>query len=182
MKRILILIMLICLSLVICACNVAKPSKDVSENYQYKNYFDEENQLMLSYTDIFDSEGDPDKSEMVSFTSTKDNVVMKYWITPNTYNETPEEFLDRILPVKGEELEDNAVIGINDAIDLDTGEKTPRACYWVVDPAFIANIEISCETSDEAEKWYNRLHSSAIYLEGASGSDTIKKDEDTAGV
>ncbi|AET67887.1 hypothetical protein Desor_2291 [Desulfosporosinus orientis DSM 765] len=181
--QILILIVTVFLSMAMCGCSgTSEPSPTAEiENYQYNNYLDEKNQLIFSYTNIFDSAGEPDQTGTVTFTSSKDNVVMMYSVLKNTNKETPEEFLDNFSPLKGEVLEGNAVVGLNDDTYLKTGEAAiPCAFYCVIDIDFIVYVEIACETDDEAEIWYNRLRSNAVYLESAAGTNTSTLDEDEA--
>lgn len=49
------------------------------------------------------------------------------------------------------------------------GNVVPMAWYCVVDPGFIANVEVHCTDSDEADYWYEEFQNDAFWIENARG-------------
>ncbi len=135
----------------------------------HNTYYDEENELLLSYPVVFSPDGEPDPNGYMRFPSLQDDCELLYWVTPNTYEESPAEFMERIGSESMAELEGNAVIGKMNDIDQQTGEGILIVCYWVVDTETIVNVEIICDTPEYAETVFGDLQNSAVFIESVAG-------------
>ncbi|MFA7078011.1 MAG: hypothetical protein WC147_06330 [Syntrophomonas sp.] len=133
-------------------------------------YRDEEEQLLLSYPNVFSDQGVMENGT-VRFAAQQDGLALLYWVTPNTYGENPAAFIERVTAEGLQELEGNVVIGKSKDLDQKTGEVTPCACYWVVDADFIVNVAILCGSSEESSEWYDSLKEGAVYIESVAGID-----------
>jgi hypothetical protein len=129
----------------------------------HNSYLDEEYGLLLSYPTVFSPDGEKDENGNMIFPSLQDDGKILYWVTPNTYGETPADFMDRVAVEDMQELPGNVVIGNT------ISEESLCVYYWVVDIDFIVNVEIHCDTSVSAEMMYSDLQSGAVYLEAAMG-------------
>lgn len=135
----------------------------------YHSVTDEIHQLTLFYPNVFVAEGTVDSEGIRHFTSQQDSEELLFWITENTYSETPAELKDRMALTEGVTLEANAVAGYGEALDQESGERNWSAYYWVVNPEFVANVEIRCSNETEAQNWYRQLQDNAVYLEATGG-------------
>lgn len=131
----------------------------------YHSVTDETHQLTLFYPNVFAPEGTMDNEGIQHFTSQQDSEELLFWITENTYNETPAELKDRMPLTAGVTLEGNGVAGYGEALNQESGEQNWSAYYWVVDSDFVANVEIRCSNETAAQNWYSQLQDNAIYLE-----------------
>lgn len=136
----------------------------------YHSVTDETHQLTLFYPNVFAPEGTIDNEGIQHFTSQQDSEELLFWITENTYNETPAELKDRMPLTAGVTLEGNSVAGYGEALNQESGERNWSAYYWVVDSDFVANVEIRCSNETAAQNWYSQLQDNAIYLEATGGN------------
>lgn len=136
----------------------------------YHSVTDETHQLTLFYPNVFAPEGTMDNEGIQHFTSQQDSEELLFWITGNTYNETPAELKDRMPLTAGVTLEGNGVAGYGEALNQESGERNWSAYYWVVDSDFVANVEIRCSNETAAQNWYSQLQDNAIYLEATGGN------------
>ena len=135
------------------------------------SYEDEEYRLLLYYPDSFVKNGESDETTGgVIFPSQRDNAVLRYWVIPNTYGETEETFVENT-PAEEINIYNNVVIGWKTDINQETGVETPVACFWVVEPDWIACVAISCETSEQASEWCRLM-----IEDGAVMIDTLPQD------
>jgi len=137
----------------------------------YNTYHDEENALLLSYPNVFSAEGELDQNGYVRFRSHQDDSELLYWVVPNTYGETPADFMERVSAEDMMELEGNAVIGKMDDMDQETGEHSLGVYYWVVDIDWIVNVSIICDTPEYAEIIYADFQNGAVFIESVAGID-----------
>lgn len=136
----------------------------------YHSVTDETHQLTLFYPNVFAPEGTMDNEGIQHFTSQQDSEELLFWITENTYSETPAELKDRMPLTAGVTLEGNGVAGYGEALNQESGERNWSAYYWVVDSDFVANVEIRCSNETAAQNWYSQLQDNAVYLEATGGN------------
>lgn len=138
-------------------------------------YTDKQHHLILSYPRVFSDKGVVDKNGYVYFAARQDGAKLQYWVTPNTYRETPAAFMERVTAEKSQELEGNVVIGKIESLDQKTGVVTPCTYYWVVDREWIANVAILCSSSKEASNWYQLLKEGAVSIESIADAGLKQK-------
>lgn len=134
-------------------------------------YMDKVYGLLLSYPIVFSSEGHMDEDGTVRFESRQDGAALLYWVIPNTYDEDPAEFRDRVSSAESKELAGNVVIAWGEDMNQETGETAPCAYYWVVDVDWIACVSIQCESPEDAARWYGLLENSAVYIENTAAGN-----------
>jgi hypothetical protein len=140
----------------------------------HNSWYDAEYELLLSYPNVFEPVGELDADGYMRFKSLQtEGVELVYWVTPNTYEETPADFMDRVNAQDMLELEGNAVIGKLDDMDQITGEHTLSVCYWVVDVDWIVNVSIACDTPEYADVIYNGLQNSDVFIENMAGIEVM---------
>ncbi len=156
----------------------AEPAPDMVEAHEdvmgdmdiYNTYYDEENELLLSYPNVFAPEGKPDEDGYMRFPSLQtEGSELVYWVTPNTYKESPVDFMERLGLDEMMELEGNAVIGKMEDMDQETGEYTLSVCFWVVDTERIVNVSINCDMPEYAAIIYEELQNYAVFIESVVG-------------
>ncbi len=138
----------------------------------HNSWYDEENELLLSYPNVFEPIGERDADGYMRFKSLQtEGVELVYWVTPNTYGYTPSEFIASASYNDMLELEGNAVIGRFDDLYQETGEVVPTAYYWVVDIEWIVNVAIYCDTPEYRDVIYEDLKNAAVFIESIAGID-----------
>lgn len=75
---------------------------------------------------------------------------MLFWIESNESGWTTDAFLETFDARARMELQGNVIIACGEGTDA-YGNVVPMAWYCVVDPGFIANVEVHCTNSDEAD-------------------------------
>ena len=94
---------------------------------------------------------------------------MLFWIESNESGWTTDAFLETFDARARMELQGNVIIACGEGTDA-YGNVVPMAWYCVVDPGFIANVEVHCTDSDEADYWYEEFQNDAFWIENARGS------------
>ncbi len=162
MKRILPMLLTLCLLISLAACGT-EPEETIEPN----TYFDESTGLLLTYPGDFSSTGTLTEDGRMDFYTLWDTG-FQYWTEPNEVGLTPDALLATLDMTPCTTLDGNVVIAYGDGTDP-TGTTVPTAYYWVVDMDFIAHVEIYCTEPDEASYWYDQLQNSAFYIENAGG-------------
>ena len=140
----------------------------------HNSWYDEENELLLSYPNVFEPVGELDADGYMRFKSLQtEGVSLGYWVTPNTYEYTPAEFIADGVYDDMLELEGNAVIGKFDDLYQETGEIVPTAYYWVVDTDRIVNVSIFCDTPEYRDVVYEDLKNAAVFVESTAGIEVM---------
>ena len=93
---------------------------------------------------------------------------MLFWIESNESGWTTDAFLETFDARARMELQGNVIIACGEGTDA-YGNVVPMAWYCVVDPGFIANVEVHCTDSDEADYWYEEFQNDAFWIENARG-------------
>ena len=112
-------------------------------------YYDESTGLLLTYPDVFSSEGTLDENGKMNFYTLWDTGML-FWIESNESGWTTDAFLETFDARARMELQGNVIIACGEGTDA-YGNVVPMAWYCVVDPGFIANVEVHCTDSDEAD-------------------------------
>lgn len=133
----------------------------------YNTYYDEAAGLMLTYPDVFSSEGTLDENGKMNFYTLWDTGML-FWIESNESGWTTDAFLETFDARARMELQGNVIIACGEGTDA-YGNVVPMAWYCVVDPGFIANVEVHCTDSDEADYWYEEFQNDAFWIENARG-------------
>lgn len=133
----------------------------------YNTYYDEATGLLLTYTDVFSSEGTLDENGKMNFYTLWDTGML-FWIESNESGWTTDAFLETFDARARMELQGNVIIACGEGTDA-YGNVVPMAWYCVVDPGFIANVEVHCTDSDEADYWYEEFQNDAFWIENARG-------------
>ena len=133
----------------------------------YNTYYDEAAGLMLTYPDVFSSKGTLDENGKMNFYTLRDTGML-FWIDSNESGWTSDAFLETFDARARMELQGNVVIACGEGTDA-YGNVVPMAWYCVVDPGFIANVEVHCTDSDEADYWYEEFQNDAFWIENARG-------------
>lgn len=133
----------------------------------YNTYYDEAAGLMLTYPDVFSSKGTLDENGKMNFYTLRDTG-MFFWIDSNESGWTYDAFMETFKARASMELQGNVVIACGEGTDA-YGNVVPMAWYCVVDPGFIANVEVHCTDSDEADYWYEEFQNDAFWIENARG-------------
>ena len=133
----------------------------------YNTYYDESTGLLLTYPDVFSSEGTLDENGKMNFYTLWDTGML-FWIESNESGWTTDAFLETFDARASMELQGNVVIACGEGTDA-YGNVVPMAWYCVVDPGFIANVEVHCTDSDEADYWYEEFQNDAFWIENARG-------------
>ena len=133
----------------------------------YNTYYDEAAGLMLTYPDVFSSKGTLDEYGKMNFYTLRDTGML-FWIDSNESGWTSDAFLETFDARARMELQGNVVIACGEGTDA-YGNVVPMAWYCVVDPGFIANVEVHCTDSDEADYWYEEFQNDAFWIENARG-------------
>ena len=133
----------------------------------YNTYYDEAAGLMLTYPDVFSSKGTLDENGKMNFYTLR-GTGMLFWIDSNESGWTSDAFLETFDARARMELQGNVVIACGEGTDA-YGNVVPMAWYCVVDPGFIANVEVHCTDSDEADYWYEEFQNDAFWIENARG-------------
>ena len=133
----------------------------------YNTYCDEAAGLMLTYPDVFSSEGTLDENGKMNFYTLWDTGML-FWIESNESGWTTDAFLETFDARARMELQGNVIIACGEGTDA-YGNVVPMAWYCVVDPGFIANVEVHCTDSDEADYWYEEFQNDAFWIENARG-------------
>ncbi|MDR1642981.1 MAG: hypothetical protein LBT59_25090 [Clostridiales bacterium] len=138
---------------------------DASED-GLNEYIDEAHGLRLMYPDMFDSSATLDENGMIArFASLTGTEVLAYWSMQNTYDENAAEFMSSLTTIDSQSLGGNVVIGYGEDLNQETGEVTPYAGYWVVDPEWIACVNIELEAVEEAAWWFGQLENDIVSVE-----------------
>ena len=93
---------------------------------------------------------------------------MLFWIESNESGWTTDAFLETFDARARMELQGNVIIACGEGTDA-YGNVVPMAWYCVVDPGFIANVEVHCTDSDEEDYWYEEFQNDAFWIENARG-------------
>ena len=93
---------------------------------------------------------------------------MLFWIDSNESGWTSDAFMETFKARASMELQGNVVIACGEGTDA-YGNVVPMAWYCVVAPGFIANVEVHCTDSDEADYWYEEFQNDAFWIENARG-------------
>lgn len=133
----------------------------------YNTYYDEAAGLMLTYPDVFSSKGTLDENGKMNFYTLWDTGML-FWIDSNESGWTSDAFMETFKARASMELQGNVVIACGEGTDA-YGNVVPMAWYCVVDPGFIANVEVHCTDSDEADYWYEEFQNDAFWVENARG-------------
>ena len=133
----------------------------------YNTYYDEAAGLMLTYPDVFSSKGTLDENGKMNFYTLRDTGML-FWIDSNESGWTSDAFMETFKARASMELQGNVVIACGEGTDA-YGNVVPMAWYCVVDPGFIANVEVQCADSDEADYWYEEFQNDAFWIENARG-------------
>lgn len=133
----------------------------------YNTYYDEAAGLMLTYPDVFSSKGTLDENGKMNFYTLWDTGML-FWIESNESGWTTDAFLETFDARARMELQGNVIIACGEGTDA-YGNVVPMAWYCVVDPGFIANVEVHCTDSDEADYWYEEFQNDAFWIENARG-------------
>ena len=133
----------------------------------YNTYCDEAAGLLLTYPDVFSSEGTLDENGKMNFYTLWDTGML-FWIESNESGWTTDAFLETFDARARMELQGNVIIACGEGTDA-YGNVVPMAWYCVVDPGFIANVEVHCTDSDEADYWYEEFQNDAFWIENARG-------------
>ena len=133
----------------------------------YNTYYDEAAGLMLTYPDVFSSKGTLDENGKMNFYTLRDTGML-FWIDSNESGWTSDAFMETFKARASMELQGNVVIACGEGTDA-YGNVVPMAWYCVVDPGFIANVEVHCTDSDEADYWYEEFQNDAFWIENARG-------------
>lgn len=133
----------------------------------YNTYYDESTGLLLTYPDVFSSEGTLDENGKMNFYTLWDTGML-FWIESNESGWTTDAFLETFDARASMELQGNVIIACGEGTDA-YGNVVPMAWYCVVDPGFIANVEVHCTDSDEADYWYEEFQNDAFWIENARG-------------
>ena len=133
----------------------------------YNTYYDEAAGLMLTYPDVFSSKGTLDENGKMNFYTLRDTGML-FWIDSNESGWTTDAFLETFDARARMELQGNVIIACGEGTDA-YGNVVPMAWYCVVDPGFIANVEVHCTDSDEADYWYEEFQNDAFWIENARG-------------
>jgi hypothetical protein len=142
---------------------VAAHEGDQGDMTSHNTYLDEEYGLLLSYPTVFSPTGEMDENGFMIFPSLQDDGKLLYWVSPNTYEETPADFIDHVSDEDVQELPGNVVIGKT------VSEESLSVHYWLVNTDFIATVEIHCDTSVSAEMMYADLQNAAVTIESTMG-------------
>lgn len=110
---------------------------------------------MLTYPDVFSSEGTLDENGRMNFYTLWDTGML-FWIESNESGWITDAFMETFDARASMELQGNVVIACGEGTDA-YGNVVPMAWYCVVDPGFIANVEVQCTDSDEADDWYGGI-------------------------
>jgi hypothetical protein len=135
----------------------------------HNSYSDGTYGYTLYYPTVFSAEGEMDANGYMIFSSLQDNTKLRYWVSPNTYNETTAEFIDHVGGLEIMELPGNVVIGKLDSMNPETNQDALSVNYWLVNADFIATVEIFCDTPEYADILYSDFQSGALYIESAMG-------------
>lgn len=133
----------------------------------YNTYYDESTGLLLTYPDVFSSEGTLDENGKMNFYTLWDTGML-FWIESNESGWTSDAFMETFKARASMELQGNVVIACGEGTDA-YGNVVPMAWYCVVDSGFIANVEVHCTDSDEADYWYEEFQNDAFWIENARG-------------
>ena len=133
----------------------------------YNTYYDEAAGLMLTYPDVFSSKGTLDENGKMNFYTLRDTGML-FWIDSNESGWTSDAFMETFKARASMELQGNVVIACGEGTDA-YGNVVPMAWYCVVDPGCIANVEVHCTDSDEADYWYEEFQNDAFWIENARG-------------
>ena len=133
----------------------------------YNTYYDEAAGLMLTYPDVFSSKGTLDENGKMNFYTLRDTGML-FWIDSNESGWTSDAFMETFKARASMELQGNVIIACGEGTDA-YGNVVPMAWYCVVDPGFIANVEVHCTDSDEADYWYEEFQNDAFWIENARG-------------
>ena len=133
----------------------------------YNTYYDESTGLLLTYPDVFSSKGTLDENGKMNFYTLWDTGML-FWIESNESGWTTDAFLETFDARARMELQGNVIIACGEGTDA-YGNVVPMAWYCVVDPGFIANVEVHCTDSDEADYWYEEFQNDAFWIENARG-------------
>ena len=133
----------------------------------YNTYHDESTGLLLTYPDVFSSEGTLDENGKMNFYTLWDTGML-FWIESNESGWTTDAFLETFDARARMELQGNVIIACGEGTDA-YGNIVPMAWYCVADPGFIANVEVHCTDSDEADYWYEEFQNDAFWIENARG-------------
>lgn len=133
----------------------------------YNTYYDEAAGLMLTYPDVFSSKGTLDENGKMNFYTLRDTGML-FWIDSNESGWTSDAFMETFKARASMELQGNVIIVCGEGTDA-YGNVVPMAWYCVVDPGFIANVEVHCTDSDEADYWYEEFQNDAFWIENARG-------------
>lgn len=137
--------------------------------FTHYSYADSENGLVLHYTDAFESLGYVDADGNMAFPLIEDSrTTLRYWVIPNTYEETAAELIDSLAVDDAVELDGNQVVAYGRFMDQLTGEWTDHALYYFVGQGWIAVVSIDCQSLDEASDWYSQIQAGAVYVEVAA--------------
>ncbi len=163
MKRILPMLLTLCLLISLAACGT-EPEEAAEPN----TYYDESTGLLLTYPGDFSSTGTLTEDGRMDFYTLWDTG-FQYWTEPNETGIPPAEFQASLSMTESMTLDGNVVIAYGDGTDP-TGTTVPTAYYWVVDMDFIVHVEIYCTEPDEAPYWYEKMRSGAFTIENAGGT------------
>ncbi len=133
----------------------------------YNTYYDEAAGLMLTYPDVFSSKGTLDENGKMNFYTLRDTGML-FWIDSNESGWTSDAFMETFKARASMELQGNVVIACGEGTDA-YGNVVPMVWYCVVDPGCIANVEVHCTDSDEADYWYEEFQNDAFWIENARG-------------
>ena len=133
----------------------------------YNTYYDEAAGLMLTYPDVFSSKGTLDENGKMNFYTLWDTGML-FWIDSNESGWTSDAFMETFKARASMELQGNVVIACGEGTDA-YGNVVPMVWYCVVDPGCIANVEVHCTDSDEADYWYEEFQNDAFWIENARG-------------
>ena len=130
-------------------------------------YYDEAAGLMLTYPDVFSSKGTLDENGKMNFYTLRDTGML-FWIDSNESGWTSDAFMETFKARASMELQGNVVIACGEGTDA-YSNVVPMVWYCVVDPGCIANVEVHCTDSDEADYWYEEFQNDAFWIENARG-------------
>jgi hypothetical protein len=149
----------------------------------HNQYEDTENGFLLYYPTVFSTEGtyDSDYGHM-RFPSLQDDTALLYWVTPNTYDETAADLIDRMSLIEGRVLDRDSdmIVGGVESMNQETGESSFEIGYWLVRPDSIVCVMITGETQETAENWYGALSAGAVNVERISNADSYSMTNEVA--
>jgi hypothetical protein len=135
-------------------------------------YFDQVNQLLLTYPTVFATEGIDDGSGTVNFASYQSNAELTYSVNANTYNDSA---MGIYVETEWEEAmlleEKSAIVAIGKSYDYTTSTSKYYATYTFVSEEHIAMANINCENFEEASYWYDLMLAEEITITDVSSMD-----------